>query len=189
MQPNARLLASLSVAALPLLGCRDAGAPWMVDSSDGDFPAFGAAVAFRTDSAAYTLQAVNIGWEGTIRFVYSNPIDEPTYIANCHGGTSMRFERLEGDTWRFAWAPGRLLCLSDPIVTQVGARYEGTVRMFGAYPETNIYPKFPATGVSGTFRIVWEEILRKYDYGQAFGEPLPFAMRTSNRFNLTSAPR
>jgi hypothetical protein len=61
--------------------------------------------------------------------------------------------------------------------------------VFGAYPNTNVVPKFFAT-IPGTYRIVWTDALSSYqDGGGPFGTQLPFEQRVSNRFAVTVAPR
>jgi hypothetical protein len=180
-----RGLLGMALAAL-LPAC--AGAPAEAGPGGNVAPGGDGAV-FRTDSAAYTLVSTPMGLEARVAYVFTNPTDGPAHFVNCRGQTGLRLEKAVGGGWVRAWSPALLACLSPPIVVGPGERYEGVVHVLAPDPAGNVYPKFEVDEVPGTYRIVWEQVLRSYDDRQhPFGEPLPLPLRISNPFELR-APR
>lgn len=147
------------------------------------------AAAFQTDSLHYTLRATSSGWEARIGFVFTNPTAAPAYVVNCGGATGVTLEKLVDGAWRAGWHAIIPMCLSAPITIAPGARWEPSLYVFGGYPGGNTVPRFEAPDPTGVYRAVWHSVLRTYQDRLPFGDPLPLAQRTSNRFTLTAAPR
>lgn len=141
--------------------------------------------AFATDAPEYTLRATTIGYEGEIPYLFTNPTAASVFIVNCSGGTSLRLEQRQGDTWVVAWAPVVLACLSPPIVVAGNSQYRGTVRISDCSFRTNCGPKFLTATIPGQYRLVWDDFLTSFDSSKyPFGKALPLRQRTSNTFTL-----
>jgi hypothetical protein len=59
-----------------------------------------------------------------------------------------------------------------------------TVHVWGALPGSNSYPQFDVRDPRGTYRIVWEDAVSRYDDSLPAGYQIPLEARISNRFAL-----
>lgn len=142
------------------------------------------AALFRTDSVAYTLRARDNGYAATIGVTFTNRTSDTTYFVNCNGAVGVSLEKLIDGNWRNAWSPVLPACLSRPIAVAPGATRSMPIELFGGFPGSNVYPQFAVAEISGIYRAVWNSAVTRYQDQLPFGEPLPLAQRTSNRFTL-----
>ena len=141
--------------------------------------------SFQTSGLTYTLEDVGYGWQTSIPVTYTNHTGQPVYIVNCNGATHLRLERWTGHSWEVEWSPAIPACLSPPIAVAAGNTLTMTIQLFGAYPGSNLYPKFATGKPSGVFRLTWNDLLTSFDANaRPFGERLPLEMRISNRFEI-----
>ncbi len=159
-----------AVAAVPWDGSRDTAA------------------FFQTDSLDYTLRTGSLGYSAVIGAAFSNRSSATAFIVNCAGATQVALEKLIDDQWLPVWLAINPLCLSSPITVPKDGSYRTQINIFGGYPGTNTQPKFTIVDPSGVYRAVWGDVLSSYEPTSPFGEPLPLAARTSNRFRLTVGP-
>jgi hypothetical protein len=139
---------------------------------------------FQTDALTYTLQSGSHGYTGEIGVQFTNRTGETVYFVNCNGITGMSLEKLIGGRWEVAWSPVVPQCLSSPIVVPPGGTYDIRISVFAGYPDSNMWPKFSVTDVTGVYRAVWHYALRSYQDDLPFGEQLALEQRVSNRFTL-----
>lgn len=139
---------------------------------------------FRTDSVAYTLRARDNGYAAVIGVTFTNRTSDTTYFVNCNGSVGVSLEKLIEGNWRNAWSPVLPACLSSPITVAPGATRRMPIEVFGGFPGSNTYPQFAVAEISGVYRAVWNSAVTRYQNHLPFGEPLPLAQRTSNRFTL-----
>jgi hypothetical protein len=144
---------------------------------------------FQTDSLAYTLSTNSIGYVGTIGVTFVNRTGATVYFVNCGGATGLSLEKRIDGQWVNVWSPVMLACLSPPITVTAGATYRTQIGVFGAYPNSNAYPRFTVTDVAGEYRAVWHSVLRTYQPSLPFGEQLPLDARISNRFAIAVQPQ
>ena len=132
----------------------------------------------QTDSPEYRLQPYGAGWRVQIPYTFTNRTGRTVYLANCNGGFGLHLDRDDNGTWRTAWSPVLLLCLSPPIVIGRHARFTDTLCVQGARPGTDVRPEFDLDDPSGTYRIVWDAAY------SSSGPDIPLEARISNRFVL-----
>jgi len=137
----------------------------------------------QTDSLSYTLVPEGPGHRARIAIAYTNALRERVFVVNCNGATNIRLEKLVDGRWTHVWSPVLPQCLSAPIVVEPGATHHTVVELWGAAPGGNHAPVFAATNFEGTYRLVWGEVVMRYDPSRhPFGEAVPAELRTSNRF-------
>jgi len=143
----------------------------------------------QTDSLSYTLKRDALGWATRIPFTYRNPTADTIYVVNCNRTLAMALEQRAGDAWRTNWHPALPVCLSAPVVIAPGAVYVDTMAIFGAPPGRNVAPEFGDTTFTGTYRLVWHNLVTHYrtDAGANFGGAVPLEYRYSNEFVLRKA--
>lgn len=139
---------------------------------------------FRTDSVAYTLRARDNGFETRIGVTFTNRTSDTTYFVNCNGSVGVSLEKMIDGNWRNAWSPVMPACLSPPIAVAPGATRSMPIELFAGFAGSNVYPQFAVAEISGIYRAVWNSAVTGYQSQLPFGEPLPLAQRTSNRFTL-----
>ena len=159
------------------------GLPGAVPELSRDTAAF-----FQTDSLSYVLRAGVAGYSAVISAVFTNRTAATVFIVNCNGETQLRLEKFVDGAWLPVWFPVVPACLSPPIVVAKDGSYRTQISIFGGYPGTNAFPKFAVEDPSGVYRAVWADVLSSYQPSNPFGDPLPLAARTSNRFGLTVGP-
>lgn len=162
------------VAGAILMGCDTLAGP-----SESDPP-------LQTDRPEYTLHRADGALTTEIPFTYTNTTGHAVFVVNCNQSAPPTLEkRIEG-RWETAWTPIVLLCLSLPIVIEPGETYADTLRVNGADPASDMYPRFRVEEVEGTYRLVWPLVLYNYDPDrQGFGDKLALKDRISNTFTLT----
>jgi hypothetical protein len=141
----------------------------------------------RTGAGGYELTRRGGGWETTIDFTFTNPLDETIYVVNCRGGLAVALERWDGEAWVPAWSPVLLQCLSPPIEIAAGESYRASIEVWGSEPGRNHHPEFAVERLDGTYRLVWGNLVLRWrgDYvNGAFGDPVPRELRVSNSFEL-----
>ena len=144
---------------------------------------------FRTGSMQYQVRRVQDGREVTFDVVFTNHTERTVYFVNCNGDLRPALQQQVGDTWTTVWAPIKNTCLGPPITVAPAAIYTYHFSIFGADSDTNIVPKFEATNLNGTFRLIWGGVVFDYQSsGPSFGEGLPGEYRVSNAFTLSSPP-
>lgn len=145
--------------------------------------------AFQTDRLEYTLERTSYGYRMDIAFRFTNPTNGAAYFVNCLGGTGVVLDKREDGVWKSVWAPVLLQCLSPPIVVAAGADWSGVVGVVAGEFGTNRHPQFETQDLEGVYRLRWVDLLRTYEPNRyPFGEPLPEALRVSNRFVVRVAP-
>src|SRR5687767_378077 len=81
----------------------------------GALAAQDSAALFHTDATTYAFRSTGVVTEGRIRATLNNRSGLKMYFVNCHGGTSLSLQRLDGARWMPFWSPVLLQCLSPPI--------------------------------------------------------------------------
>ncbi len=150
-------------------------------------PARDTAAFFQTDSLEYSLDSTAVGWQGSIRVLFTNQSSDSAFFVNCNGLTALSLEKLAGAEWTPAWFPALPLCLSLPIIVKPGGDHLFTISIFGAFPEMNAYPKFATAEIGGVYRIVFHQLLSSYRTSLPFGTEFPLERRISNQFRLSVA--
>lgn len=175
--------------AAALAACQTVPGDLVQPQTDDTDPTGRDAAAFQTDAQEYRVTVTSHWYETAIGFTFTNPTGAPAYIVNCRGATSLLLEKWTGSEWTSVWSPVIPSCLSPPIVVQPGDTYSGAIHMVAGLPGNNLYPKFNASEVAGTYRLVWGDVLRSYNpNAYPFGDPLPLEHRVSNSFVLELDP-
>lgn len=139
----------------------------------------------QTDSLSYALERAALGWVARIPFTYRNPTRDTIYVVNCNRSLAIALQQRVGSAWRTDWDPVLPMCLSAPIKIAPSAVYVDTLEIFGARPNTNTVPEFRDTTFTGTYRLVWHNLVTNYRTdGGDFGNPVRLEHRYSNEFVL-----
>lgn len=162
----------LFVAAAAALACQSSTEP-------GDLQT----PAIWTDRPEYIVEQTRTGWSTEIPYTFVNRTGEPVYVANCNGAFNLRLDRWQGTHWTPVWEPILPLCLSIPMVIETGEALQDTVHFFAAPQGSNAYPQLKASGVEGTYRLVWLAAVHDYD-NPAGGTEVPLRYRISNPFTV-----
>ncbi len=176
------------VAAILFHGCRGAAVP-RHDTAPESGAVSAPAVLFQTDSAAYTLRAGEVGYQGRIGVRFTNRTEGAAYVVNCNGSTAVSLEKLVDGQWRAVWFPALAGCLDRPIIVPPRGTHDLIIDVFGGYADGNAFPRFAVADVAGVYRAVWDDVLRSYQDRLPFGDPLPLEQRLSNQFTLTVQSR
>lgn len=181
-------IAIAHVGLILLLGCGDAAQstmPLTPSSLTRD-----ASARFQTDSLSYVLRAGSMGYEATLRIVYTNRTASLAAFANCNGATDFAFEKWIDGIWVWAWSPIVPACMSAPITVLPGATHTFPVFLFGGYADCRCAPRFGVEDVSGLYRVVWRSGMGAAQEGTGVaGDSSSVDARVSNRFFLTVPSR
>jgi hypothetical protein len=149
--------------------------------------------ATQTDSLAYHVM-VRDGrfYEAPAMVTFRNTSPDTAYFVNCNGATPTGIQRETAAGWVDVWNGEQDACLSAPIVVPPGDTLRRRVLLFdGFHPlpnDTTAAPSGP-THAPAVYRIIWHGLVHHYNAGLPFGTEPSIALRTSNRFLLTGAPR
>ena len=139
----------------------------------------------QTDRPAYLLVRDDQGWGARIPFEFTNPAPDTLYAINCNGAITLALEKKAASEWEMFWMPMTNACLSPPVVIPPGGAFRDTVDLWGAPPGGNVGPEFRTTDLTGTYRLIWANLVSHYSDGiPQLGDTVPTAYRVSNEFEL-----
>lgn len=145
----------------------------------------------RPDRDVYTVRADGQVEKVSIPFTYCNWRRDSVYHPTCRPNegeptVAIAIEKLVSGEWKTAWAQALPGCLSEPLIIEPGETFSDTLDVV-LHPQDSVpYPLLtPLVDIEGTYRLVWQELLRSYDPERSpFGEPLPLQERGSGTFQL-----
>ena len=156
------------------------------DAPPADAPAAadeGPTPPIRTDTTVFALTRDSLGWSAELPLAFLNVTADTLYAINCNGALTLAVERREGAAWTTFWAPMTNACLSPPVTIAPGAVLALDYAVWGAPPNTNVGPAFADTTFAGTYRLVWWNLVSRYDTDRPqFGDTVAVADRVSNEF-------
>jgi len=139
----------------------------------------------QTQGEEFELRDPSGGPQATIPYRFVNRSGSRVYLVNCQGDVRPHMDRREGGKWVQAYAPLRLLCLSQPVVIEPGAEYFDTLNVFRGELIDPGDPQAETPDLEGTYRLRWEIALSSFDGDSyPFGEPIRQGFRVSNSFVL-----
>ncbi len=93
--------------------------------------------------------------ETIIDYSYTNPTDETIYIVKCQSVAFTLERRDDTGKWIKIWAGSDYArCLGEPTVVRSGATLTGALEVSGFEPNSQAWPQFPMSDISGVFRMV-----------------------------------
>ena len=148
------------------------------------------APATQTDSLAYQVRLRDsLFYDAPAMVTFRNSSADTVYFVNCNGATPTGLQRETSEGWVTAWSSIQNECLSAPIIVPPGDSLRRQVLLFdGFQPMPNDTTPAPPGG-RGVYRLIWYGLVHHYKAGLPFGTEPPLALRTSNRFVITGAPR
>jgi hypothetical protein len=96
----------------------------------------------QTDSATYTFTSTDVTIHGRIQATPANRSGRTMYFVNCHGGTGLSIQRLDGEKWTPFWSPVLAMCLSAPITVAGGGTHTFDIEVFAGKEGSNYRPQF-----------------------------------------------
>ena len=175
----------LTSALILLASCSDNDMPPSQTAASTQEPAY----AIQTDTTVYWLASDNGGWRADLQFQFRNVTADTAYAINCNRALTLALEKYDSTGWNLFWAPLTNLCLSPPVIVAPGAAFDTTYAVWGAAPGGNAGPAFRDTSFLGTYRLVWRNLVHRYDPNRGgFGDTLATEHRVSNEFVLSNTP-
>ncbi|MES2522612.1 MAG: hypothetical protein V4617_07950 [Gemmatimonadota bacterium] len=144
------------------------------------------AALFQTDATTYTFATTEAGTQVRLRATFTNRSGRTIYFVNCHGGTSLTVQRLDGATWTDFWSPELPACLSAPITVASDGTHTFEIGVFAEKPGDNYYPKFAGPLTTGLYRVMWHNAYFTYQDRLPWGVPVPESQRVSNSFEINA---
>lgn len=139
-----------------------------------------------TESASYDFIADGEGLRADITYTFTNRTKGTVYhLVHCGGGSAVTLEQYVEGVWTPAWGTFLNSCLTSPVVIERGATFIDTLNVWGALPGGRFHPQFSSDDPSGTYRLVWHEVLSSLQSDDfPLGPEIPLEARTSNSFEL-----
>ena len=146
--------------------------------------------ATQTDSLAYHITLRDDRFHDVPAMVtFRNTSADTAYFVNCNGATPTGLQRETSDGWVNAWTSVQDACLSAPIIVPPGDTLRRQVLLFDGFQPPPNDTTLPPPGGRAVYRLIWYGLVHHYNAGLPFGTEPSLALRTSNRFVLTGAPR
>lgn len=152
--------------------------------SCGDVPdvARDPAPFLQTDEVRYDWTRHDFGYSTEIAYTYRNDTGVRVLLDACEGDVRPLLQVQRDGRWVDAWHPLMRNCPGEPLVIEPGDRWDGTVRVIGAPPASNVTPNFVFEDVEGVYRLYWFQA-RLEDGGPNGAPTVPDDLwRTSNPF-------
>lgn len=147
-----------------------------------------AAAPITTDRRHYVFTEGPRGKELRVIATLHAPEDQPLYVVNCNGASSVTLQREVEGNWDYAWVVGMNACLSPPIVIPPGGEHTATIHVQEGAGDV-VQPKGAPMLEPGTYRVVWTGVLTAYDENvRGFGPELPLEQRISAPITINPAP-
>jgi len=109
----------------------------------------------QTADLRYDWTRHDFGYSTEIAFTYRNDTGGRLLLDQCGGDVRPLLQVQRGDRWVDAWHPLVRNCPDEPVVIEAGDRWEGSVRVLGAPPGSNVTPNFVFEDVEGVYRLYW----------------------------------
>jgi len=109
----------------------------------------------QTAELRYDWTRHDVGYATEISFTYRNDTGRRLFLDQCGGDVRPLLQVQRSGRWVDAWHPLVRNCRDEPVVIEAGARWEGSVRVLGAPPGSNVTPNFVFEDVEGVYRLYW----------------------------------
>lgn len=136
----------------------------------------------QTGEVRYAWTRHDFGYGTEISYTYRNDTGATVLLEQCEGDVRPLLQVQRDGRWVDAWHPLMRTCSDEPLVIEPGARWEGTVRVIGAPPGSNVTPNFVFEDVEGVYRLYWFQAHLADDGPDGVAPPPDDRWRTSNPF-------